>query len=192
MDGPSAKRYTNWVLELAPVAAAVANYCDHVEHNEAADPVWVTEAALKLRLLAVEMAISQGADIRGLYAARLQQIEQRNPLSRPGELDGAVLAAEATTWRDLQVVQIAHDRTYHPDILGLSKLDQLRHCALHLTKLVGAIAEVASGRAGEDDLYLRRVPDLVLFGLKLSTMAGERLSEKEISEARHSLKLLAG
>jgi hypothetical protein len=184
--------YVQWLLELAPVAATVANYCDHIEHNEKGDPGSIGESGLALRMLALEMAARRGEKIRDLYAARLKEIETRNPLSGPGKLDGAELASNASTWRDLQMVQIEHDRHYHPDVLGLSKLDQLRHCAFHLAKLVGAVADVASQRASEDDLYARRVPDLSIFGLKLATLSGEKLREDTLREAQDSLKLLAG
>jgi hypothetical protein len=38
---------------------------------------------------------------------------------------------------------VEHDRHFHPDVIGLRTLDQLRHYVLHLAKLVGVFAEAA-------------------------------------------------
>lgn len=177
MSSAASEPYVAWALELAQAAAAVANYCDHVEHNEHAERDWVTRAASTLRNLARAIAAHEGEDLRGRYAARLRQIEERNPLWSYGDLDGAALVANASTWRGLQLAQVEHDRRYHPDVVGLTKMDQLRHYALHLAKLAGAVAEIAAGGGDREDLFKRRLPDLLLFGLKLSTVTGERLSE---------------
>jgi hypothetical protein len=173
----SQDRYVDVVLALAPCAADVANFCDHVEHNEAADRHWVIDAGTMLRRIACGLARDEGQDLRELYALRLRAIEQRNPTCTPESLDGAELARQAASWRDLQLVQVEHDRRYHPDVVGLAKFDQLRHCALHLAKLTGAAASVAQGIADANDFRTRRLPDLLLFGLKLATIMGERLPE---------------
>jgi hypothetical protein len=177
MNAARPDRYVTWTLELAQAAAAVASYCDHVEHNEAAERTWVTGAAVTLRHAACAIAAEEGENLRGRYAARLRQIEEGNPLWSPGAVDGAALVARGLTWRDLQLAQVEHDRRYHPDVMGLSKVDQLRHYALHVAKLAGAVAEVAGGSGDLADLCARRLPDLLLFGLKLSTVMGERLPE---------------
>ena len=85
--------------------------------------------------------------------------------------------------------EVEHDRRYHPDVLGLSKSDQLRHYALHLAKLAGAMAQVAAGRGDDADFRARRLPDLLLFGLKLSTVAGERLGSDALPAAGQRLAL---
>jgi hypothetical protein len=166
----------DFALRAAPVAAGVANFCDHVEHNETVDRAWVTDAAGYLRVLACDHAQAAGFSPVQLYAERLGDIEARNVLAHPGAYDGHRAALEATSWRDLQLVQAEHDRHYHPDVLGLAKDLQLRHYALHLTKIVGAFAEPRDG----DELVHRRLPDALLFGIKLSTVMGVRLPDERL------------
>jgi hypothetical protein len=180
-----------WTLELARASAAVANYCDHVEHNEAADRAWVTDAARTARAVAINMAAHEREDLVELYAARLRQIERRNPLWSRGDLDGGELILHTSTWRDLQLAQVEHDRRYHPDVIGLAKIDQLRHYALHFAKLVGATAEIAAGAGDRADFCARRLPDLLLFGIKLSTVSGERLDEAPLPASRRLLEAVA-
>ncbi len=76
-------------------------------------------------------------------------------------------------------MQWEHDRHYHPDVLGLSRYEQIRHYAFHLAKLSGAAAEAASG--DESDFLARRLPDLLLFGLKLATLTNEPLPDEQVS-----------
>ncbi len=166
----------DFALRLAPVAAGVANFCDHVEHNESADRAWVIDAGAYLRLLACDQALAAGFSPIQLYAERLGDIEARNVMAHPGGYDGHRAALEASTWRELQLVQACHDRHYHPDVLGLAKDQQLRHYALHLTKIVGAFAEPR----GEQELVHRRLPDALLFAIKLSTVMGVRLADEPL------------
>jgi hypothetical protein len=172
----NAQEAQDFALRVAPLAAAVANFCDHVEHNEVADRAWVLEAAARLRILTAELCAREGIALSDLYAERLGAIEARNVLAGPSMFDGHRAAIEARTWRDLQLVQAAHDRNYHPDVVGLAKIEQLRHYALHLAKIVGAFA--APGDPA--DLLQRRLPDAVLFALKLSTVMGARLGDDEL------------
>lgn len=165
-----------FALHLAPLAAAVANFCDHVEHNEVADRGWVLDAAAQLRALTSSLCVQEGVSLIDIYAERLGGIEARNVLAAPGAFDGHSATLEARTWRDLQLVQGNHDRHYHPDVIGLAKIEQLRHYALHLSKIVGAFAEPAA----RDDLLHRRLPDTVLFAVKLSTVMGLRLSDEPL------------
>lgn len=177
MDHRAAQAFA---LKIAPLAAAVANFCDHVEHNETADRAWVLEASARLRELTGELCASLGLSLTDVYAERLGAIEARNVLAAPGSYDGHHAALQARTWRDLQVVQATHDRYYHPDVAGLSKLEQLRHYALHLAKVVGAFAQPADS----DDLVHRRLPDAILFAIKLSTVMGARLSDASLPAPR--------
>ncbi len=169
-------------LELSSIAGVVGNVCDHVEHNEATDPMDVRVAGQRLRAVAVRLAKSSGRSIVFLYAERLRAIEARNVLHRDGGLDGAALVREVASWGELQLVQIEHDRFYHPDVIGLTKADQLRHYALHWAKLAGAAADTARGFSPSEDFLSRRVPDMLLFGLKLATVTGEKLG----GESPHS------
>jgi len=163
----------SFALGAAPLAAAVANYCDHVEHNEPADTAWVVDAGEELGRRALDLAQTRGLDLVDLYAERLAIIEARNVLAAPSSFDGRKSARAAQTWRDLQLVQARHDLSYHPDVVGLSKYEQLRHYAFHLAKLVGAFAE---GR-DENELFNRRLPDALLFAIKLRTVRGVHLSD---------------
>jgi hypothetical protein len=169
-------RLRDFALATAPLAAAVANYCDHVEHNEVAAPEWVIQASDELRRLALEFAAETDVDLLHLYAERLGAIEARNVLAQPGSFDGHAAALAAETWRDLQLVQVDHDRYYHADVLGLAKAEQLRHYALHLAKIVGAFAEAAD----HAELINRRLPDALLFAIKLQTVMGTRLSDEPL------------
>lgn len=177
MERGISEPYRDWVLELTRAAAAVANFCDHVEHNEFADRGWVQESGLALRATACAIASHERTDLRAAYAARLRMIEQRNPLWSEGALDGGALIADAETWHELQLAQGEHDRRYHPDVAGLAKFDQLRHYSLHVMKLAGALAEMAQGLVATDDFLARRLPDILLFGIKLATVTGQRLPE---------------
>jgi len=166
----------DFALRLAPVAAGVANFCDHVEHNERADRAWVIDAGAYLRLLVCDQAVAAGFSPIQLYAERLGDIEARNVLAHNGSYDGHRAALEARTWRELQLVQVEHDRHYHPDVIGLAKDEQLRHYALHLSKIVGAFAEPRD----DEELLHRRLPDALLFAIKLSTVMGLRLSDEAL------------
>lgn len=192
MSETASNPHVEWALELSAAAASVANYCDHVEHNEEADRDWVRNAGRALRGLASEICVFDDADLRALYAARLRIIEERNPVWSPRELDGGSLVESAVTWRDLQLAQAAHDRHYHPDVVGLAKNDQLRHYALHLAKLAGAVADRARCRGDHVDFMARRVPDMLLFGLKLATVTGDHLPATDVAASSPALKLVAG
>lgn len=165
-------------LELSSIAGVVGNVCDHVEHNEAADPMEVRIAGQRLRSIAVRLASNSGRSITDLYGERLSAIEARNVLHCAGSFDGAAAVKGAESWRDIQLLQVKHDRFYHPDVIGLTKADQLRHYALHLAKLAGAAADTARGFTPSDDFVGRRVPDMLLFGVKLATVTGEKLGDE--------------
>jgi len=175
-DAMSYRDAQAFALRLAPPAAAVANFCDHVEHNEVADRAWVLDAATEIRALVVAYCAQERMQLVDLYAERLGSIEARNVLAAPGVFDGHRAAIEARTWRDLQLAQVAHDRHYHPDVVGLAKIEQLRHYALHLAKIVGAFAEPRN----RNELLGRRLPDALIFALKLSTVMGARLSDDQL------------
>jgi len=164
---------------MAPQVAAVANYCDHVEHNEAVSAHWVTNAAEEIARLALGLADEIGVDLIGLYAERLGMIEAKNVLKHPAAFDGQAAVLAATTWRDLQVAQFEHDRYYHPDVSGLSKSAQLNHYALHLAKIVGAFALARD----EEELTTRRLPDTLLFAIKLQTVMGQRFGDDALLQS---------
>ena len=57
---------------------------------------------------------------------------------------------------------------------GWPRIEQLRHYALHLSKVVGAFAEPRE----REELLRRRLPDVLLFGVKLWTVMGSRLPDE--------------
>jgi hypothetical protein len=165
------------LVAVAKAAAAVANYCDHAEHNETVDAAWVLEAGRTLRQVAQQIAAREEIDLFAAYSRRLGQVEARAVGGVQEAFDGERAAAQALTWEQLQHVQLLHDRTYHLDVVGLHKAEQLRHYALHLAKLSGALADVVADPGSSDDFLRRRLPDLLLFGLKLPTVMGRPLPD---------------
>lgn len=162
-------------LWLSQLAADVANYSDHAEHNETVDRAWVLKPAAELRQLCFSLAETLNCDVVQLYAERLDAIERRHVAWDGTQFNGAAAAGKASTWRELQLVQLEHDRVFHPDVLGLSKAQQLQHYALHLIKITGAFARAVHDMTSEEEVFTRRLPDILLFGLKLSTVMGETL-----------------
>lgn len=137
-------------------------------------------ASSGLCALARSVADRGGADIVALYANRLHVIEVKSVHHRALAFDGAAAARHATSWRELQLVQLDHDRAYHPDVFGLTKADQLRHYALHLAKIAGAFARAADGEVSDGDVLARRVPDTLLFGVKVATAASFKLPDEPL------------
>lgn len=177
---------TDVVLPLSQIAGEVANYCDHIEHCETADIEVVRQAGAVLREIGTQIAKAAGRDPVELYAGRLGMIEQRNVLWHSGSYDGVAAALAARSWRALQLVQVEHDRVYHPDIIGSPKTQQLHHFALHLAKLAGSSAAVACGVSDHEDWLTRRVPDMLLFGVKLATVSGQKLDDAPMAPERHA------
>lgn len=166
--------------EASRIAAAIALYCDRSEHNEPTTRDGLRDAAEALRFLAASVSQSIGADLVHLYAARLDQVE-RLSAAEPNLPSPSAEARRAKTWRDLQVAQLRHDRHYHADVFGLSRRDQLIHMALHVSKLAGAVALLFDAEPAQwVDFERRRLPDMLLFGIKLSTVTGEKLSDEAV------------
>lgn len=173
--------YHDDLRDAARAAGQVANYCDRGDHNEAVDESWVIGAGETFRMLAVRIAIREGVNLQDAYADRLEAIEVRNVASAAVDFDGPGEARAASTWRDLQAVQLRHDRHYHPDVIGLHKSEQLRHYSFHLGKLVAVIAEEPSGPEQHRDFLARRLPDMLLFGIKLATVMNHKLPETALA-----------
>jgi hypothetical protein len=172
--------YRDDLTAAAKAAGQVANYCDHADHNEPVDSAWVLGAAESLRSIALRVAVREGVDIVEAYAARLEEIEGRNVRGPFEAFDGPGEARAARTWRQLQRVQTEHDRLFHPDVAGLHKSDQLQHYVLHLSKLVAALASQPSSGDPHVDFVTRRLPDMLLFGIALSTVMAQKLPETQI------------
>lgn len=172
------------LITSALAAAAIANYCDHAEHNESVDREWVLESARTYCRLAVDLSGNDLPSIVDSYSERLAIVEaQRSGEGNP-PFNGAAAAKASRTWRELQLVQMQHDRHYHPDVYGLSRAEQLRHYALHAAKLTGSLARLIGDEADiKTEWAQRRLPDMLLFGLKLHTVMGEALPERPLGDS---------
>jgi hypothetical protein len=173
-------------LRATAVAAGdVSLYCDRAEHAEPAPHEAVANAAALLRGGAVNFADAMRVDLFALYANRIRTVELRNPAHAINEFDGGEEARRASTWRRLQEIQVLHDREYHADIVGMPRIDQVRHCALHLAKLCGWYSRAVDDVHVRDELIEQRLPDTLIFSLKLDTLARVRLDASRLP--RHGL-----
>ncbi len=171
------------LVALARAAGRVSTFCDRLEHGESADRADVREAAGLLRETAFSYARGAGLDLVDLYGARLGRSERTHVLVRATGFDGERAVRAASSLRELQQAQIEHDREFRPDVFGLSRYEQLRHCAVHLAKLAGSAAEVYEDSSRRAEFETKRLPDVLLFGLKLATLADERLPEDALEKA---------
>jgi hypothetical protein len=170
------------LVGLAQAAGAVSTFCDRLEHGESADRETISQAARLLRESASEYARGARLDLIDLYATRLGRSERNHVLGRSSSFDGETAVRTAASMCDLQQAQVAHDREFRPDVFGLSRYEQLRHCALHLAKLAGSAADMYQDPSRQEDFDRRRLPDVLLFGLKLATLADERLSDEPLEQ----------
>lgn len=172
---------------LVRSAAACAAFCEHIEHNEPTTTHEVVAAAQVMREVAAQLAIHAGVSLREAYARRIREVEQTSLLrystqAESSELAGADAAATARCWDELQVAQLIHDRQFHPDVFGLSKVDQLRHYTFHVTKLAGLLVD-AIDQGTWDSFRDERLADIAVFGIKLATVCNERLPALPIDGA---------
>jgi hypothetical protein len=171
--------------DLVRVAAALAAFCEHIEHNEPTLPQLPIDAARRLRFLAVDLAVEAGLDLASCYAERVQQVEKASlyskvPSSTSLSLPGAEAMNASATWADFQVAQVIHDRQFHPDVFGLSKIDQLRHYTFHVMKLAGLLMDAIDSDSW-CDFAPERLADLAIFGVKIATACNDRLPLAELS-----------
>jgi hypothetical protein len=160
----------------------VATFCDRTEHNEESVCSDLISAAHRLRRLSIFVAEWEGIDLQERYADRLAHVEGSSMYEVALPSPSSEVRS-SRTWRDLQVAQMRHDRHFHPDVFGLSRHSQLIHTSLHLAKINGAMAQLFGGSIGMvDDFNRRRLPDMLLFGIKISTIAGERLEDVPLNE----------
>lgn len=165
--------------ESARIGGHLANFCDHAEHVERADRTVLTDAGRRLRTLAVSLAELACVPLLEYYSNRLRIIEVSHPLRSAVSPSFHDAARTAKSWRQLQEVQAGHDRWYHPDVFGLSKWDQVRHYTLHVAKLVGHLSQLLDPAEADWITFARtRIPDFLIFGLKMSTVAGETLPDR--------------
>ena len=89
-------------------------------------------------------------------------------------LAGADAVDSAQTWAEIQVAQLIHDRQFHPDVFGLSKLDQIRHFTFHVTKLAGLLVD-AIDNSDWNTFQQERLADIAVFGVKIATVCNATL-----------------
>lgn len=181
---PSDERLTRAAFDLIQAASDCASFCEHIEHNEPTTTVPVVAAGRVMRRIAAELATQSGLSLRQAYEARIRQVEATSLLAcaddaSTAKLVGADALSNAKCWDEVQLAQVAHDRHFHPDVFGLSKVDQLRHYTFHVTKLAGLLTSAidqGSWEAFRDE----RLADIAVFGVKLATVCNERLPSAEV------------
>lgn len=171
---------------IVRAAGELATYCDRAEHNEPNDRGAISVVAADLRDLAVAASSAHDLDLQSLYSSRIGRIEAKHPAWHAGSFDGACAVDQAKSWSDLQAAQYQHDLFYHPDVAGLAKFDQLRHYTLHLTKLGKLALDATHGAtaAAWDGFLTERLPDIVIFGIKLATVCGDKLPDFHFNRTR--------
>jgi hypothetical protein len=184
VDLPSEDLLDDQLRSLIKVAAALAAYCEHVEHNEPHQVADAVAAGEQLRRIASTLAHSVGVSLLASYSARIAEIESASvhsatAISGIEDLAGADALRHATTWRHVQAAQLIHDRRFHPDVFGLSKLDQLRHYTLHVTKLAGLLVDAGNENSWPSFVQCR-LPDLAVFGVKLATACNHALPDEPV------------
>lgn len=173
------QEYIPWALEVAKISGTISNFCDHREHLEPSSPKDIEVAAFGLQSIAVAIARHENEDLQELYANRIEVIEKRNPAyTSPPKVDGRSLVLRARTWRDLQGAQLEHNRFYHPDVAGLSPINQLRHYAFHVAKLGKSLVEQAEDSVPREDFISTRLPDIVIFRILLATAVNQKLPDE--------------
>ena len=169
---------------LVRASAACASFCEHVEHNEPTTTHGVVEAAAEMRRVASSLAAASGQSLRSLYLERLRSVEASSIFRFTGVpggecLVGAEALARSDHWENAQVAQVIHDRQFHPDVFGLSKVDQLRHYTFHTVKLAGLLVDAID--RNEWPAFVRaRLADVAIFGVKLATVCNEKLPPSPI------------
>jgi hypothetical protein len=165
---------------LVATVGQLARHCDRSEHNEQTSRELLLSLGETLREMAVALAGSREAVVYR-YAERIDEVELRHPLGGARLFEGGRAIRSAKTWLDLQRAQVRHDLVYHVDVAGLAKCEQLRHYTLHLAKLAWLMQEACNSSSKTREEFMRtRVPDLFLFGIKLTTVAGAKLPEEAV------------
>lgn len=169
--------------ELVDLAGLVATWCDRAEHNEGADRAELLCLGRRTRALGLLLLLEAGLDPLPAYAARLRDLEARNVLLDEAATDVASHLLAAKTWRQAQLVQAEHDRAFHPDVIGLPKVRQLQHYALHLAKLARHLQLAARSDENWRSWTAGRVADVLVFGVKLATVTNHRLPDEPLDAA---------
>lgn len=176
----SADRLDIAARTLVRITGILARFCDRAEHNEGASRDLIVTAGADLRVTAMALLRDQGVDPLDAYASRLAQIEARHPLAGANLFEADQEIRHVKSWRGLQQAQARHDAVYHPDVTGLAKIDQLRHYTLHLAKLAWLLQDAADGQDTGGDVVNERIPDVLVFGVKLATVCGQILADEPV------------
>lgn len=170
---------------LTKAAADLAEFCEHIEHIE---PNWVDKAARAgdhLREIAAQLSAHSGLSLASAYAERIRSVEERSLMRHVSlfddatELPGAAALSDAKGWDEIQIGQIIHDRQFHPDVFGLSKIEQVRHYTFHVTKLAGLLVEaIESGDWAS--FRQERLADIAIFGVKIATVCNVQLAREAV------------
>ena len=171
------------LIEVVRATGVLANYCDHIEHNELAERADLVNVGAEIRKVAIRLFAAADEDPIAAYAERLGRVESRYPQASAGGFDGRGVVSAARTWGDLQRAQARHDATYHADVIGMSKLDQLRHYTFHVAKLAWQLQEALADEARMPAFLQDRLPDLLLFGIKLATVIGIKLPDDPVLDS---------
>lgn len=165
---------------LTKVAADLAAFCEHVEHNEVNSVYDAARAGDRLRQIAAELSARSGISLAATYAARIREVEEKSlmrhmPLFAQGpELAGAHALDSADNWDQVQIGQIVHDRQFHPDVFGLPKIEQIRHYTFHITKLAGLLVDAIENKDWITFQH-QRLADIAIFGVKIATVCNIQL-----------------
>ena len=161
-------------------AADLAGFCEHVEHNEPNSVESAANAGDRLREIASQLSVHCRVSLVARYAARIRAVEEKSLLRHATlfedemSLVGADALTLATTWDELQIGQIIHDRQFHPDVFGMPKIDQIRHYTLHVTKLAGLFVDAIDNN-NWDAFQQDRLADIAIFGVKIATVCNVKL-----------------
>lgn len=86
--------------------------------------------------------------------------------------------AAPVPWVRIPEVQRQHDLLFHNDVMAASPAYQVRHCLMHLDKILGAFASLVEKdfhgedvAAEESRFVTERLPDLVVFAAKLTLLS---------------------
>ena len=165
---------------LTRAAADLAGFCEHIEHNESNSIGIAARAGDQLREIAANLSARSGISLTSAYAARIRAVEEKSLLRHVSlfesavTLPGAEVLASAQTWDEVQIGQLIHDRQFHPDVFGLSKLEQIRHYTFHVTKLAGMFADALDNNAWPT-FQKERLADIAVFGVKIATVCNIEL-----------------
>lgn len=169
------------LAELVDLSGLLAAWCDRAEHNEGVARDELLAIGARLRALGLGLIDDAGRDPVAAYADRLRQIEAKNVLlDEEGPDVPSLLAQPSCSWRTVQLIQAAHDRAFHPDVVGLPRVQQLQHYALHLAKLARYLQLAGTHADARADWTAGRVADVLIFGVKLATVANDRLPQTPV------------